>query len=99
MRTEPRLIEALRASRRVAVLTGAGMSAESGLPTFRDTQTGLWARFRPEDLATPEAMEVLAGAGVEGLARWLRAQHPAVLRSNDEEVATEAQRYGGGESV
>ena len=44
----------LAASTRVAVLTGAGMSAESGVPTFRDAQTGLWARFRPEDLATEE---------------------------------------------
>lgn len=39
----------------IAVLTGAGVSAESGIPTFRDAQTGYWARFRPEDLATPEA--------------------------------------------
>lgn len=51
------LIEVLRAARRVAVLTGAGVSAESGVPTFRDTLTGLWARYRPEDLATPEAFE------------------------------------------
>ncbi len=36
-------------------LTGAGVSAESGVPTFRDAQTGLWANFRPEELATPEA--------------------------------------------
>lgn len=40
---------------RVAVLTGAGISAESGIPTFQDAQTGHWARFRPEDLASPEA--------------------------------------------
>ncbi|MBL8515327.1 MAG: NAD-dependent deacylase [Betaproteobacteria bacterium] len=46
---------ALGAARRVAVLTGAGISAESGVPTFRDAQTGLWARYRPEDLATPQA--------------------------------------------
>ena len=46
---------ALRAARHVCVLTGAGISAESGVPTFRDAQTGLWAQFRPEDLATPEA--------------------------------------------
>lgn len=46
---------ALRAARRVAVLTGAGISAESGIPTFRDAQTGHWARFRPEDLASPGA--------------------------------------------
>jgi len=40
---------------RIAVLTGAGISAESGIPTFRDAMTGLWSQFRPEDLATPEA--------------------------------------------
>ena len=41
----------------VAVLTGAGISAESGIPTFRDALTGLWEKFRPEELATPEAFE------------------------------------------
>jgi NAD-dependent deacetylase len=40
---------------RIAVLTGAGVSAESGVPTFRDAQTGLWAKFRPEELATEAA--------------------------------------------
>jgi NAD-dependent deacetylase len=49
------LIELLHHSRKILVLTGAGMSAESGVPTFRDAQTGLWSRFRPEDLATPQA--------------------------------------------
>jgi NAD-dependent deacetylase len=49
------LAEALNKSSHTAVLTGAGVSAESGVPTFRDTQTGLWANYRPEDLATPEA--------------------------------------------
>jgi len=39
----------------IAVLTGAGMSAESGVPTFRDAQTGLWAQFDPQDLATEAA--------------------------------------------
>ncbi|MDO5692585.1 MAG: NAD-dependent deacylase [Pseudomonadota bacterium] len=39
----------------IAMLTGAGVSAESGVPTFRDAQTGLWANFRAEDLATEEA--------------------------------------------
>jgi NAD-dependent deacetylase len=38
----------------LAVLTGAGMSAESGIATFRDAQTGLWARFDPAQLASPE---------------------------------------------
>ncbi|GHF40604.1 NAD-dependent deacetylase [Deinococcus metalli] len=46
---------ALKSASRVAVLTGAGVSAESGIPTFRDAQTGHWARFRPEDLASPGA--------------------------------------------
>lgn len=50
-----RVLAALRAATRVAVLTGAGVSAESGIPTFRDAMSGLWARFRPEELATPEA--------------------------------------------
>jgi NAD-dependent deacetylase len=52
------LIERLRAAKSVAVSTGAGVSAESGVPTFRDAQTGLWANFRPEDLATPRAFKL-----------------------------------------
>jgi NAD-dependent deacetylase len=47
--------ELARAARRVVVLTGAGMSAESGVPTFRDAQTGLWQRYSPEQLATEDA--------------------------------------------
>ena len=49
------LIERLRVAQWVTVLTGAGVSAESSVPTFRDAQTGLWAKFNPEDLATPRA--------------------------------------------
>lgn len=49
------LISFLRKAERVAVLTGAGVSQESGLRTFRDAQAGLWAQYRPEDLASPEA--------------------------------------------
>jgi NAD-dependent deacetylase len=45
----------LASADKVLVLTGAGMSAESGIPTFRDALKGLWANDRPEDLATPEA--------------------------------------------
>jgi NAD-dependent deacetylase len=51
------LISALRGSTRTVVLTGSGISAESGVPTFREAQTGLWARFDPQELATPEAFE------------------------------------------
>lgn len=49
------LIEELQKAQRVAVLTGAGISAESGVPTFRDAQTGLWAQYEPTELATLEA--------------------------------------------
>lgn len=49
------LIERLRSADRVVVLTGAGISAESGVPTFRDAQTGLWSKYRPDELATPTA--------------------------------------------
>lgn len=51
----PELIKTLRAAHSVVVLTGAGVSAESGIPTFRQAQTGLWQKYRPEDLASPEA--------------------------------------------
>ena len=49
------IAEALLSSTRVAVLTGAGMSAESGIPTFRGSRNGLWAEFDPQQLATPAA--------------------------------------------
>jgi len=48
------LKEALKNSRRVAVLTGAGVSAESGVPTFRGAD-GLWKNYQATDLGTPEA--------------------------------------------
>ena len=51
-RTARRLV---REAGRVVALTGAGISAESGVPTFRDAG-GLWRSYRPEELATPEAL-------------------------------------------
>lgn len=48
------LISDISAARRLVVLTGAGMSAESGIATFRDALTGLWSRFDPQTLATRE---------------------------------------------
>lgn len=50
-----RLVEALKNANQVTVLTGAGVSKESGIPTFREAQTGLWAQYDPMELATPEA--------------------------------------------
>ena len=52
-----RAAAALAEARHVCVLTGAGISAESGIPTFRDAQEGLWANYDPLDLATPEGFE------------------------------------------
>jgi NAD-dependent deacetylase len=48
------LITKIKSAKRVAVLTGAGISAESGIPTFRGAG-GYWRNYRAEDLATPEA--------------------------------------------
>lgn len=57
MRTQiEELRERLRLSRSLVVLTGAGVSAESGVPTFRGP-AGLWRNHNPEALATPEAFE------------------------------------------
>lgn len=51
------LAAALATARRVVALTGAGVSAESGVPTFRDALSALWARYDPLELATPSAFE------------------------------------------
>jgi len=55
MNAPSELVEAVRTARHIVVMTGAGISAESGVPTFRDAQTGLWAQYDPEELATPGA--------------------------------------------
>lgn len=47
----------LKRARRVAVLTGAGVSKESGVPTYRDALTGLWSNYSFEDLASPEGFQ------------------------------------------
>lgn len=50
----PSLLQALHTARHIAVLTGAGISAESGVPTF---QGGFWGQYSPEELATPEGFQ------------------------------------------
>ena len=54
---QPKMVTALREAKKKTVLTGAGVSAESGIPTFRDALTGLWQHFDAERLATPEAFQ------------------------------------------
>jgi NAD-dependent deacetylase len=51
------LIKQLHEAERVVAFTGAGISKESGIPTFREAQSGLWKKYQPEDLATPEAFQ------------------------------------------
>jgi NAD-dependent deacetylase len=48
------LIDILLKAKKVTALTGAGISAESGIPTFRGEE-GLWHKYRAEQLATPES--------------------------------------------
>ncbi|WP_287409960.1 NAD-dependent deacylase [Oceanithermus sp.] len=66
----------LAAARRVAVLTGAGVSAESGIPTFRGAG-GLWEGFRPEELATPAAY----ARDPEKVWRWYAMRYAQVMEA------------------
>ena len=71
--------QALRAATRVVVFTGAGVSAESGIPTFRDKQTGLWEKFDAAELATLDAFErdpPLVWAGTNGAEHWCETPSP-----------------------
>jgi NAD-dependent deacetylase len=67
---------ALRSARRAVILTGAGISSESGIPTFRDALTGLWSKYDPADLATPEAF----AGDPELVSRWYDERRYQVAR-------------------
>ena len=56
MNVSEKTIKAIQNSEKTVVLTGAGISAESGVPTFRGEE-GLWRNFRAEELATPSAFQ------------------------------------------
>lgn len=49
--------ELIQQANTITILTGAGVSKESGVPTFRDALEGLWAKYNPEQLATPYAFQ------------------------------------------
>ena len=80
-------VAALRDARSIMVVTGAGVSAESGIPTFRDEKDtdALWARFDPMDLATPEAF----ARDPELVTRWYewRLSRCAECRPNPGHIA------------
>ncbi|WP_445657096.1 SIR2 family NAD-dependent protein deacylase [Achromobacter sp. NCFB-sbj8-Ac1-l] len=69
----PALADTLARAVNVVVFTGAGVSAESGIATFRDALTGLWSRFDASALATPEAFAAQPDR-VWGWYEWRRAQ-------------------------
>jgi len=71
------LLTALREAQHVCVLTGAGISAESGVPTFRDAQSGLWQQYDPLDLATPDAFV----RDPELIWRWYRWRRELVAKA------------------
>ena len=83
----------MAAASRITVLTGAGVSAASGVPTFRGPG-GLWKDFRPEELATPEAF----GRDPKTVWEWYdwRRQLVARCRPNraHEVLAAWSRRYG-----
>ncbi|WP_426992751.1 Sir2 family NAD-dependent protein deacetylase [Methylomonas sp. CM2] len=68
-----RLIQSLRDAQHLVILTGAGVSAESGIPTFRDAMTGLWARYDPQQLASENGFRANP-ALVWGWYEWRRAK-------------------------
>ena len=74
------VIESLRGAKSIVVLTGAGVSAESGIPTFRDAMTGLWAKYDPMELATKQAF----ARDPEMVSRWYdgRRQNCALVKPN-----------------
>lgn len=91
---------ALRAARdclagasRIVALTGAGVSAESGIPTFRDAQSGLWARFDPAQLASEAGFR----ADPALVWRWYAERREAVRRArpNPGHVALARGAHGG----
>jgi NAD-dependent deacetylase len=82
-------------ARAVAVLTGAGMSAESGVPTFRDAQTGLWSKFRPEELATEHAFRADPGHVWDWYAMRREKMKGVSPNAGHRALAAFAQRHPG----
>lgn len=69
------IVSLLSNAERVVAMTGAGVSAESGIPTFRDALEGMWANHKPEELATPQAFS----KDPEMVSRWYDKRRQMVL--------------------
>jgi NAD-dependent deacetylase len=72
------LLQVLERCRHACILTGSGVSAESGVPTFREAQTGLWSKYDPHELATPEAFRQQP----ELVWRWYNWRRDLVARAD-----------------
>lgn len=95
----PELASALsRPFKRIVVFSGAGMSADSGIPTFRSGSNGLWSQFDPEDLATPSAWRRDKGT-VWGWYEWRRSLVMRAESSTGHLAVAELQRRFGAEVV
>ena len=76
------LVKTTRAAQHIAVLTGAGISAESGIPTFREAQTGLWAKYNPAELASIHAFN----ANPLLVQNWYKWRRSIVSQANPNET-------------
>jgi NAD-dependent deacetylase len=87
--------EQLRAAGHVAVLTGAGMSAESGIPTFRDALTGLWSKFDPTQLASEAGFRANPALVWDWYAQRQQGVRAARPNAGHEALGRFAQRHPG----
>lgn len=83
---------------RIVVFSGAGMSADSGIPTFRGGNNGLWQQFDPEDLATPQAWRRNRDL-VWGWYEWRRGLVAAAQPNPGHLAVAEMQRRFGAKVV
>lgn len=86
---------ALVRPRGVCVLTGAGMSAESGIPTFRDARTGYWSRFDPAQLASEEGFRADPGRVWDWYAERRESVRKAEPNAGHRALAAFAERHPG----
>lgn len=89
------LRERIASAPSICVLTGAGMSAESGIPTFRDAQAGLWARFDPAQLASEEGFRADPAMVWDWYAERRVAVRAALPNAGHRALAAFAQRRPG----
>lgn len=82
----------LKQAEHIVIFSGAGVSAESGIATFRDALTGLWSRFDPQRLATPEAFQADPEL-VWGWYEWRRAQADRVQPNPGHIAIAELERH------